>query len=399
MKKFSRIAIFVLAVMMVVLASGLMSCKKQIIDNENTRLVLAIGELDGVFNPFYSSSATDGEIVGMTQLSMFTTDINGKVAFGEDEACAVLDYESVPQGSGDDQTTTYRFVLKNNLKFSDGKPLTMRDVLFNIYVYLDPVYTGSSTMYSTEIVGLAEYRTQSRNPNEQDSFENDYETLAWERLERLAEELQNVYDNNSGKVLTDAEVKAGLQETIDLFKGLAEAETNPEQKKELLKYGTLIEDYESTKKTFLNELKRDYQLAKGTAEDINFLDGKAKLTTDTEAFLYNEGFITWNKKDEVFEYAFGEKSKDWTEEQAINAVYESYVPNDVPSVVFGSQTTNELLDAFTAAEKKAYFDSLGEQDKITNVSGITFANRTESVTVNNKNYAAPTYNADGSVAT
>ena len=263
MKKFSRIAIFVLAVMMVVLASGLMSCKKQIIDNENTRLVLAIGELDGVFNPFYSSSATDGEIVGMTQLSMFTTDINGKVAFGEDEACAVLDYESVPQGSGDDQTTTYRFVLKNNLKFSDGKPLTMRDVLFNIYVYLDPVYTGSSTMYSTEIVGLAEYRTQSRNPNEQDSFENDYETLAWERLERLAEELQNVYDNNSGKVLTDAEVKAGLQETIDLFKGLAEAETNPEQKKELLKYGTLIEDYESTKKTFLNELKRDYQLAKG----------------------------------------------------------------------------------------------------------------------------------------
>lgn len=309
MKKFSRIAIFVLAVMMVVLASGLMSCKKQIIDNENTRLVLAIGELDGVFNPFYSSSATDGEIVGMTQLSMFTTDINGKVAFGEDEACAVLDYESVPQGSGDDQTTTYRFVLKNNLKFSDGKPLTMRDVLFNIYVYLDPVYTGSSTMYSTEIVGLAEYRTQSRNPNEQDSFENDYETLAWERLERLAEELQNVYDNNSGKVLTDAEVKAGLQETIDLFKGLAEAETNPEQKKELLKYGTLIEDYESTKKTFLNELKRDYQLAKGTAEDINFLDGKAKLTTDTEAFLYNEGFITWNKKDEVFEYAFGEKVK------------------------------------------------------------------------------------------
>ncbi len=94
-----------------------------------------------------------------------------------------------------------------------------------------------------------------------------------------------MYDNNSGKVLTDAEVKAGLQETIDLFKGLAEAETNPEQKKELLKYGTLIEDYESTKKTFLNELKRDYQLAKGTAEDINFLDGKAKLTTDTEAFF------------------------------------------------------------------------------------------------------------------
>ena len=125
---------------------------------------------------------------------------------------------------------------------------------------------------------------------------------------------------------------------------------------------------------------------------------KQNLQPIPKRFLYNEGFITWNKKDEVFEYAFGEKSKDWTEEQAINAVYESYVLTTFRAW-FWFSNYKRIARRVHCGGKEAYFDSLGEQDKITNVSGITFANRTESVTVNNKNYAAPTYNADGSVAT
>ena len=134
--------------------------KKTIIDNETTRLVLATTELDGVFNPFYSSSATDGSIVGMTQLGMLSSDKDGRVAYGENEACVVLDYQAqyiLPDGSVVDKVdsdtevayTRYRFVLKNDLKFSDGSPLTMKDVLFNLYVYLDPAYYGSSTIYSS----------------------------------------------------------------------------------------------------------------------------------------------------------------------------------------------------------------------------------------------------------
>ena len=46
-----------------------------VIDNEETRLVLSTSELDGVFNPFYSSSAPDGSIVGMTQIGMISSDI------------------------------------------------------------------------------------------------------------------------------------------------------------------------------------------------------------------------------------------------------------------------------------------------------------------------------------
>ena len=60
------------------------ACKKgdkTVIDNESTRLVLSTSELDGVFNPFYSSSGPDGSIVGMTQIGMLSSDKDGKVAF------------------------------------------------------------------------------------------------------------------------------------------------------------------------------------------------------------------------------------------------------------------------------------------------------------------------------
>ena len=120
-----------------------------VIDNETTRLVLSTSELDGVFNPFYYSSGPDGSVIGMTQIGMLSSDKEGKVAFGKDEACVVLDYEAVPNvdsSTGETLTTTYRFVLKNNIKYSNGSPLTMKDVLFNLYVYLDPSYYGSTTI-------------------------------------------------------------------------------------------------------------------------------------------------------------------------------------------------------------------------------------------------------------
>ena len=138
-------------------------------DNDTTPLVLSTQELDGVFNPFFSTSGADSSVIGMTQLSMLSTDKDGKIAYGVDEPCVVLDYDQKTEGTGEDQTTTYTFVLKNDIVFSDNKPLTMRDVLFNLYLYLDPVYTGAATMYSTDIIGLQNYRTQTSNEHEQDS--------------------------------------------------------------------------------------------------------------------------------------------------------------------------------------------------------------------------------------
>ena len=362
-----------------------------VIDNESTRLVLSTSELDGVFNPFYSSSAPDGQIVGMTQISMLSSDKDGKVAYGKDEACVVLDYEAIPQkdAKGNTKTTIYRFVLKNNLKFSNGSPLTMKDVLFNLYVYLDPAYYGSATIYSTDIVGLDEYRTQSKNENEQDSFDAQFIALAADRVQRLRDCLEIVYEENEGKSLKENELINALTEVMNSFKT------------ELPEYGTIVNDYELAKKYFKEELKKDYNYAKGTAEEIVFTDKSGKkvtLTTDSEAFLYNEGFISWDKKECKFVYNVDEDAcKTWTEEQAINAVYNTYFPNRVDEVITFWATAQELLTYFSYLEKQAYFENIEDKDRIESISGIRYANRKASVTVNGKEYGVPTFAKDGSV--
>ena len=357
------------------------------IDNESTRLVLSTSELDGVFNPFYSSSGPDGSVVGMTQIGMLSSDKDGKVAYGPDEPCVVLDYQTKTITEEDGSVkTVYTFVLKNNIQFSDGSYLTMKDVLFNLYVYLDPAYYGSSTIYSTDIVGLDEYRTQTENKKEQESFNATFDSAAAERIRRFLECYDTVKDENKFTTLTDAEMKQYLGEIAEM---LGED------------YDTVVEDYELAKKYFAEELKTDYTYSKGTAQDIKFLDKNGKevcLSTDVEAFLYNEGFIKWDEKEKKFVYGVDEKAcKTWTEEQAIEQIYDTYVPNDIGTVVRAWGTGAELRTRFALLEKQAYFDSIDASKRIYNISGIQFANRTTGVKVNNVEYGVPSYNADGSV--
>ena len=141
---------------------SLTGCKKK---NKKDSIVLMTEELNGLFNPFYATAGTFRDIVGITLIGMLTTDDNGNTTCGENEATVVLDYE-ISESNGN---SVYTFVLKNDILFSDGYALTMNDVLFNMYEYLDPVYTGSSTMYSTKIVGLDAYRMQANQGSESDT--------------------------------------------------------------------------------------------------------------------------------------------------------------------------------------------------------------------------------------
>ena len=387
MKTFRKIVSLSLALVLLFGSmSSLIACggNGPVIDNEETRLVLSTSELDGVFNPFYSSSAPDGSIVGMTQIGMLSSDKDGKVAYGNDEACVVLDYQA--ETAADGSNTVYRFVLKNNLKFSNGSPLTMKDVLFNLYVYLDPAYYGSATIYSTDIIGLQEYRTQSRNENEQDGFNEQFDALANQRIRSLVECLEEITDEMyKNQSLTDEQMIAAL---TDLIKDLDSS------------YATVVDDYKLAKKYFREELEKDYSYAKGTAEDIVFTDKDGKkvtLTTDTEAFLYNEGLIKWDEDNYKFIYSLGEKSKNWTEEEAVNALYNSYVPNKVDEVVQYWATANELHTYFSLLEKQKYFESLDEKDRITSISGIKYANMENAVEVNGVTYEKPVLDDNGAV--
>ena len=79
-------------------------------------LVVMTDALDGVFNPFYSTTAPDATIVAMTQIAMLTTgyeDGQVTVACGPDEAVVALDYAVEYDDFSD--TTTYTFVIKNGI--------------------------------------------------------------------------------------------------------------------------------------------------------------------------------------------------------------------------------------------------------------------------------------------
>ena len=73
---------------------------------EDSPLILSSQELDGVFNPFFSSSAPDSQIVSMTQISMLGNDKEGNVTYGDEEGVVVKDIEEVYDEDEDMQLLT-----------------------------------------------------------------------------------------------------------------------------------------------------------------------------------------------------------------------------------------------------------------------------------------------------
>lgn len=131
-------------------------------------IVLAETGFEGKFSPFFASSAADQDVIDLTQLGLLGADRKGEMILngieGETREYNGTDYTYY--GTSDctvtenaDGTVTYDIKLRDDLKFSDGEPVTIDDVIFSMYVYLDPTYDGSVTMYSTPIVGLEEYRS------------------------------------------------------------------------------------------------------------------------------------------------------------------------------------------------------------------------------------------------
>lgn len=128
-------------------------------NNDTTPLVVSTGTLDGKFSPFFATSAYDVDVSDMTQVGLLYYNKDGAPEAGINVPSFA--YEYTMDVSGDNSSSTYTFVLKNGIKFSDGQPVTAKDVLFSMYVFSDPVYDGASTFYTMNIQGLNEYRFQT----------------------------------------------------------------------------------------------------------------------------------------------------------------------------------------------------------------------------------------------
>lgn len=139
--------------------------------SESTPLVVGYLPFSEKFSPFYADTAYDQDVVGMVSLGIMTTDRTGAIVYN------AIEGETIPYNGTDytytgpadisvnyddaSDTTTYHIKIRDDLVFSDGEPLTAKDILFTYYVLCDPTYAGSSTLYSVDIQGLQNYRTQT----------------------------------------------------------------------------------------------------------------------------------------------------------------------------------------------------------------------------------------------
>ncbi|NMA95665.1 MAG: ABC transporter substrate-binding protein [Clostridiales bacterium] len=128
-------------------------------NNETTPLVVSTGTLDGKFSSFFNTSAYDTDVVDMTQIGLLYYNKDGAPEAGIDVPSLAYEYDQ--EVSDDQSKSVYTFVLKNGIEFSDGEPVTAKDVLFSMYVLSDPMYDGSSTFYTMNIEGIDEYRHQT----------------------------------------------------------------------------------------------------------------------------------------------------------------------------------------------------------------------------------------------
>ncbi len=194
-------------------------------DTETRPLTMSISAIDGNFNPFFYTSQNDGTVAGMTQISMLSTDGSGNIVCGENYPTVVKDYtmtyydekgNTLTSETATNDTcdhTTYSFLIKNGIKFSDGVDLTIMDVLFSIYVELDMAYTGSATMYSNDIQGLKAYRAQDASLT--DDSTADYTTrFTTEGQTRI----DNVISYYEGTGTLTTQVAADIETIKTLFK-------------------------------------------------------------------------------------------------------------------------------------------------------------------------------------
>ena len=132
----------------------------------NTLVAAATG-FESKFSPFFAASADDQDVVDLTQLGLLVSDREGspvlKSIEGETRTFNGTDYtykgiSDIDIVRNDDGTVDYNVTIRDDLKFSDGEPVTIDDAIFSMYVLNDPTYDGSATMYSCPIVGLEEYR-------------------------------------------------------------------------------------------------------------------------------------------------------------------------------------------------------------------------------------------------
>ena len=130
-------------------------------------MVFASDEFNAKFSPFFAETVSDTTVSDLVNVSLLNLDRTGSIITKgiEGEKKEYNGKEYTYHGISDldikensDGTVFYDFKLKDGLKFSDGEPFTIDDVIFTMYVLADPTYDGNVTFFTLPIQGMDEYR-------------------------------------------------------------------------------------------------------------------------------------------------------------------------------------------------------------------------------------------------
>lgn len=213
-------------------------------------IVTGLAELNGIFNPFFYTSAFDSYVFGpvFTQICTLSDD-NTLV-----ESAGSISSEEVKNDAGQPQTK-YTIKIKEGMTFSDGKPVTIDDVIFGYYVQADPNYSGMSTLSSLDIVGLKEYYYDSEDYAEKiEQFKNEAKTISDAEFEKYADEYtKKTVEENTPQTVNE-ELGLGVDEGATDFKEQVIAkylEKNIQD--EELKEQAKSEKFDNLKKAYIEE--------------------------------------------------------------------------------------------------------------------------------------------------
>ena len=168
MKKMRKALALLLSVMMI---AGLAACGSNSGDDaDNTNngggtednggstsgldtLVIGTQGMNGVWSPFFYTSAYDAQVQDLIFTSVCRLDKDGELI----DWAGHVDVEETADGK-----YVYTVTIQEGMTFSDGEPVTIDDVIFYYYVCADPSYDGMSTFGTLDIDGMQEYRDSAK---------------------------------------------------------------------------------------------------------------------------------------------------------------------------------------------------------------------------------------------
>ena len=229
-------------------------------------------------------------------------------------------------------------------------------MLFNLYVYLDPAYTGSNTMYSVNIRGLVPYRTQRAGETDEDDFNEDMDRKAQERISALNSWALGY--NNTTTYPASAINKPGT---------------------------TMTSDVDRVEELFMDELNTDWTTAMNT--ELTDYE-RYHFTENWEIFLYNYGLIKVealrNQEGEIYDYRANydqiPNSVPKDQEHLVQYVFDTMIGDGREEAlqpyrtnlynVINNYATSSTFRAYLVAE--ATRGQIGEDGlTVPNISGIT----------------------------